>query len=171
MLATIALIIHKVCYTASKSGVYNKVLNGLQYNLILSLFYILQKKWCIAELKILVVLSCFIISLIVRNGHAAVIIAEFEPFRNAINSHFLCEAVGYVPGRCSRESFEQYSHPLLNITVYIMALCLRTVNLLFIINCRVLKENIQKVKLLQSVTSSSLKTKRKSSLTDLSQQV
>ena len=146
-------------------------INGLQPNLILSLFYILQKKRCIAELKIIVVLSCFIISLVVRNIHAAVNIAEFELFRNAIDSHFLCEAVGYVPGRCSRESFEQYSYPLLNITVYIMALSVRTVYLLFIINCRVLKEKILKMKLLQSVNASLLKSKAQGSFTDLSQRV
>ena len=122
---------------------------------ILLLLYMLQKKQCIAELKILVVFTCFVTFLIVLNSYGAVITAEFEPFKNAINSHFLCEAIGYVPGRCSREPFEQYSHPLLNITVYITALLVRAVYLVFIINCRVLNEKIQKVKLLRSVISSS----------------
>ena len=159
ILATIGWVIHKVWAALHQKMEYiTEFKNGHKSPMITSLFYILQRKQCTAEMKIVTVFTYFMIYLILINSYSALFTAEFEPLRNAINSHFLCEAVGYVPGRCSRESFEQYSHPLLNIAVYIGTMLLPVVHLLFIINCRVLKEKIEKLKVIQSLKSTSSKS-------------
>ena len=113
----------------------------------------LQQKERTAELKIMFVFVYFMVFLIVLNCREAVYSAQYNAFKNATNSYFLCEAVGYVPGKCSREVFEQYSYPLLNIVFYVTALLVPVVNLLFVINCRILKENIKQLKIVRSLKS------------------
>ena len=87
--------------------------------------------------------------------------AERESYMDAVDSYFLCEAVGHVKGRCNRESFEQYSHPLLEITRYISLTLLPIVILLYLINCESLKAKVKEmkvVKLLRSLSSNQAST-------------
>ena len=121
--------------------------------MFLFLFSWLQQRQRTAEVKIVLIFSYFMAYLVMLHIRIAVFVAEFESFQSATNSYFVCEAVGYVPGRCSRESFEQYSHPIIQISLYILTLLLPTTNLLFIINCRVLREKVAKLKIIQSLQS------------------
>ena len=118
----------------------------------------MQQKERTAELKIIFVSAYFMVFLIVINIREAVYIAEYENFQNATNNYFLCETAGYVPGKCSREALEQFTYPLLNIVFYITALFVPIVNLIFVINCRILKENVERLKIVQSLKSLSSKS-------------
>ena len=111
----------------------------------------LQRKGHIAEVKITIIFAYFLVFLLLVNSRGAVYIAEGGSFKDAANSYFLCEAVGYVQGKCSRESFEQYSYPLLDITFYITALFLPIVPLLHLINCRILKESIEQLTIVKII--------------------
>ena len=71
-----------------------------------------------AEVKISIIYTYFVVFLLIINSQEAVVFAKRESCRDAVDSYFLCEAVGHVEARCSQESFEQYSHPLLEITRY-----------------------------------------------------
>ena len=87
--------------------------------------------------------------------------AERESYMDAVDSYFICEAVGHVKGRCSREAFEQYSHPLLEIARYISVTLLPVVVLLYLINCSSLKVKVKKMKvvrLLRSIPSNQAST-------------
>ena len=72
-------------------------------------------------------------------------VAWREAFTNATNSHFLCEAVGHVPGRCSRETFERYSYvfSILNCVYYFLSVFVPVVNLVFVIKCRSLQDRVR----------------------------
>ena len=112
-----------------------------------------------AELKITIVYAYFMFltwSLLCLD---AVYAAEKEVLDNAITSYFLCEAVGHVPGKCSRETLEQYSHPLLNIAIYnILVLFIPIVNLVYVINCRSIREGITRFRIVWTLRSVSSRT-------------
>ena len=85
--------------------------------------------------------------------------AEKEALDGAISSYFLCEAVGHVPGRCSRETFERYSHRLLHILIYyILPFFIPVVNLVCVINCKSIKEGITWFTIVRRLKSESSKT-------------
>ena len=106
----------------------------------------LQKKNYVAEGKIMIIAVYFIIFLIVTLIKDAVYISGRAPFEDAMSSYFACEAVGYVPGKCDRESFEHILYPLLfaNIAFYITNLFMAAVVLLYLINCGCLIERFKK---------------------------
>ena len=110
----------------------------------------MQKQNYVAEGKIMIIAVYFIIFLVVTLCRDAVYISGRAPFEDAVNSYFACEAVGYVPGKCDRKSFEHFSYPLLcvNIAFYITNLFLPAVVLLYLINCRSLIERFKKQKML-----------------------
>ena len=62
---------------------------------------------------------------------------------SAIQAYFLCEAVGHVDGKCSRESFEKYLAPPLDALFYIATTFLPFVFLMFVIN---VEETLKRVK-------------------------
>ena len=112
-----------------------------------------------AELKITIVYTYFLLLTWSVLCLDAVYVAEQDVLEEAITSYFLCEAVGHVPGRCSRETLEQYSHPLLNIAIYnILSFFVPIVNLLFVINCRSIRESIKKLRIVQTLRSVSSRT-------------
>ena len=92
----------------------------------------------------------FIIFLVVTLSTDVVYISGRAQFQDAVNSYFACEAVGYVPGKCDRESFERILYPLLcaNMAFFITKLFLPAVVLLYLINCRSLTERFKKQKML-----------------------
>ena len=111
-----------------------------------------------AELKITIVYVYWMMLSWSLFALDAVYAAEKDVLEEAITSYFLCEAVGHVPGRCSRETFEQYSHPLLNIAIYnIPYVFIPIVNLVFVINCTAIRESTKRLSIvwrLKSVSSS-----------------
>ena len=83
----------------------------------------------------------------------AVTLAWKESFRNETNRYFLCEAVGHMPGRCNQDSLKKYSHTfsLMNCIYYTMTAIVPVVNLIFIINCRVVKEAVKGLKVAKAL--------------------
>ena len=118
----------------------------------------LQRRGQTAELKIMIVFAYFLMFLILVNCRDALYVAQRESFRDAVSNYFLCEAVGYVPGKCSREALEQFTYPPLSITFYAMAFLMPVVFLLFVINIRTLKEQVEKLPLIRSWKSQSSST-------------
>ena len=106
-----------------------------------------------AEVKITIIYTYFVIFTSIINSQEAVVFAERESYMDAVDSYFLCEAVGHVKGKCSRESFEKYSHPLLDIARYISLSLLPVVILLYLINCRSLKVKVKKMKVVRLLRS------------------
>lgn len=127
-------------------------------SLFLTTPFFWQRKAKTAEIKITIILGYLVVYLLFINSHEAVYLAQRAAFQDAVNSYFLCEAVGHVPGKCSRESFEQYIYPLLNIVFYVANLFLPIVMLLYLINCRILKEHLKKLKIIKTVLSLSSKS-------------
>ena len=99
----------------------------------------------------MIIVTYLVVFLVLLNIQDAVLIAEQDSLRDAVNLYFLCEAVGHVPGKCNRESFEQYSHPLLNIVFYVASFFLPAVMLLYLINCRLLKEKVERTKFIKTL--------------------
>ena len=118
----------------------------------------LQQKSFQAELKLVILLVYFTIFLLSVNTLLAIFLAEKDSFKNAVNDYILCEAVGYVSGKCSREEFEQYTHPILNTLFHIIYFLLPVVNLLFAINCRILKDRIEQMKVFKALKALSTTT-------------
>ena len=104
-------------------------------------------------MKITIIYAYFVVFLSIINSQEAVLFAEEDSYRNAVDSYFLCEAVGHVEGRCSRESFEQYSHPLLEIARYIALTLFPVVVLLYLINCKSLKTKLKEMKVIKVLRS------------------
>ena len=104
-------------------------------------------------MKITFIYAYFVVFLLIINSQKAVLLSERDSYRDAVNSYFLCEAVGYVPGRCSRETFEQYFHPLLSISREIINTFMPALLLLYLFNCNTLKENMKKMKVLKTLRS------------------
>ena len=126
----------------------------------LVLLHILQKRVYNADTKIIIVFAYLLIYLLVVNFRGAIIIAWRESFRSITKPYFLCEASGHVPGKCSREFLENYSFgiSIVNFLYYIMNAMTPVVHLIFVINCRVLRQRMEQLKitkLLKSLSSSS----------------
>ena len=118
-----------------------------------------------AEGKILIIAVYFVIFLVLVLVRDAVFGNGRAQFEDAVNSYFACEAVGFVPGKCSRESFEQILYPLLcvNIAFYLANLFLPAVILLYLVNCSkvakcIKKQKIKALKVLSTTPSSSSTT-------------
>ena len=107
-----------------------------------------------AEAKISFIYVYFVIFLSLGKTLHAILLSERDSYRDAVNSYFLCEAVGYVPGRCSRETFEQYSHPTLSILHTIMNFSSPFIMILYLINCRALKAKVKESKAMTALKSS-----------------
>ena len=63
----------------------------------------------------------------------------------AIQSYFLCEATGHMSGNCSRETFEMYSNEYQESVFLILLMLIPLVNLIFVVNCRQIKEQTQQL--------------------------
>ena len=128
-----------------------------------------QRKSCEAECKVIIFFIFLLVFLLALICQDAVIAAWNESYRNVTKSYFLCEAVGHVPERCSREPIEQYSHvfSLMNCIYYIMNASNPIIYLIFIINFRIAKEGFLRLKVVQSFKTSSTKSSQPSNLSDL----
>ena len=91
------------------------------------------------EKKILLFFIAFIFYGIVGTLYPTVFGANRKEFFTAIKEYFACEALGYVPGKCSRDEVEKYSRPYLIIIGYISNCLIPLLSLVFIVNVNRLK--------------------------------
>ena len=128
-----------------------------------------QRRSWEAEFKIIIFFSYLLVFLWAVVCRDAIILALQEPFREVIEDYFLCEAVGHVPGRCSREPIERYAYviSILNCIYYIMNSLYSVVYLMFVINFRIAKEGILKMKIIQSFKSTSTRSSQPSNPPEL----
>ena len=118
----------------------------------------MQKGKQAAEVKITIIYVYFVIFLLFKNGESAVSISQRDSYEDAVDSYFLCEAVGHVQAKCSREPFEQYSHPLLKIMSCMSVAFMPAAILLYLINCSNLKAKVKEMKAIKALRSLSSTT-------------
>ena len=53
----------------------------------------------------------FIVFAVFTLVHTGYVTATADKFTAALTDYFKCEALGHVPGKCSRSKFEQYHTP------------------------------------------------------------
>ena len=124
----------------------------------------MQRKSCEAEFKIIIFFSYLLVFSLVVFCRDAITLGLKESYRNLTKSYFLCEAVGHVPGRCSREPIEQYSYviSMMNCIYLMMNAFYPMIYLMFVINLRIVKESFLRMKVVQSFKTSSMKSSQPS---------
>ena len=61
---------------------------------------------------------------------------NYNKFTDGLAEYFFCEALGYVPGRCSRDVFEDYTNPYLDGFTLILILLIPVCMIIFVIGSR-----------------------------------
>lgn len=87
----------------------------------------------IAECKLLVILCYAVVLGVLGITHFGVLTATQEEYIAALEAYFSCELTG-IPNNCSRSSFQQYTHPSLLFSTYIIIGLIPAVNLTYVIN-------------------------------------
>lgn len=73
-----------------------------------------------AEKKIVMVIISFVIFGVYILGNTSGAVAKSNEFKAALTQYFECEALGHVPGKCDRGSFDKIHNPYLNAITYIL---------------------------------------------------
>ena len=102
----------------------------------------------------LVIVSSMVFSIytLVRYSNT---LAIADKLRTAFTDYFKCEALGYIPGRCSREPFERLDTPYVNALSYLLLGCMIPSILNFVIKWTMVTKGIRLIK--QKITFGSLK--------------
>ena len=117
----------------------------------------------VPEVKILILLSYFIISGIISLANFSVSINEVNPFLDDLFRYFACQLGGLNPDcEVIRQQFERHSKPELTTTTYVLTGLITWVYVLFAIQAQHVKKLVQRIlscyhgsaKLLTSKTSS-----------------
>ena len=77
-------------------------------------------KLSIAEKKILLVFTIFIIYGVFNVVHQSNTEAKYAEYQAALEEYFECEALGHVPGKCDRGTFENIYSPYMSATAYML---------------------------------------------------
>ena len=99
--------------------------------------------------KVVVIFAVFIVMTSVMLAKAGVTALFNDVLWSSIRTYFLCEAVGHVKGKCSRESFEKYLTPFLDALFYIVLASITVVYLMFVINLEETFTRIRKIVLIR----------------------
>ena len=92
-----------------------------------------------AEKKLLLVLSYYIIAGVSGLVYLAVFTVDIGMIRKTITGYFICEASGFVPGKCDRAQFEQFGAPWLQAITYLFIGSIPLVNVTFVMNFTAVK--------------------------------
>ena len=128
----------------------------------------LQKRKKAAEIKLVAIVAAYIIL-------AIFLLVDFEisflhelPREEAIQRYLWCEALGNVSNECSREMMESYANPYTDSIGHLVYMLIPIVGLIFVINCKQIKE---KVSLRLSRPSGTPTSKKSVSIASASTQV
>ena len=121
------------------------------------------------ERKILWFFFAFIFYGIVATLYATVLGTHTKEFVTALEQYFACEALGHVPGKCSRDEVEKYSWPYLTTIAFVSTCLIPVPSLVFVVNLNRLKnccgnEPISKNTRTKRSSISSMNNSHKSSL-------
>ena len=108
--------------------------------------------------KVLLILAYDMVLISVILARSGITTLFEDELWSSIRDHFLCEAVGHVEGKCSRESFERYLAPLLEGLFYIMAALFSVAYLLFVINLEQIFARVRKIVRIHSTKSTKLRS-------------
>ena len=95
--------------------------------------------------KLLVYLLYYITFVVVALILIGVGLSTATPVLNAVDQYFVCEAPGYVPGKCDEKSFQRFSYSFsepISVLVYMM---FPVVHLLFVVNLSSLQKRLQQM--------------------------
>ena len=73
-----------------------------------------------AERKIMLVIITFTVFGIFKLARVSNSIAKIDRLISALTDYFKCEALGHVPGKCSREQFERLATPYFSAISYLL---------------------------------------------------
>ena len=100
----------------------------------------------VPEVKILILLSYFIISGIISLANFSVSINEANPFLDDLFRYFACQLGGLNPDcEVIRQQFERHWKPKLNGTTYLLTGLIAWVYLLFAIQAQHVKKLVQRI--------------------------
>ena len=77
---------------------------------------------------------------VVTSVHTGYVTATADKFTTALTDYFKCEALGHVPGKCSRSKFEQYHTPLMSAIAYTLMGLIPLSFLNYVLKWRSIKE-------------------------------
>ena len=114
------------------------------------------KKNCLttAEMKIMLVIVTFMVFSIYTLVRYSNTLAIADKLRSAFTDYFKCEALGYVPGRCSREPFERLDTPYVNAISYLLLGFITLSILNFVIKWRMVTKAIRLIRQKSTIRSS-----------------
>ena len=107
-----------------------------------------------AEMKIMIVIGTFTVFSTYTLARYSNSIANTDKLLSALTDYFKCEALGHVPGRCSREPFERLENPYVNALSYLLLGCMILSILNFVIKWRMVTKGIRLLRQKSSFGSS-----------------
>ena len=88
--------------------------------------------------------------------HTGYVTATADKFTAALTDYFKCEALGHVPGKCSRSKFEQYHTPLMSAIAYTLMGLIPLSFLNYVLKWRSIKEvTVKSFHLLSTIRTTS----------------
>lgn len=72
--------------------------------------------------------------------YSTVLGTHTKEFVIALEQYFACEALGHVPGKCSRDDIEKYSWPYLTMIAFVSTCLIPVPSLVFVVNVNRLKK-------------------------------
>ena len=111
-------------------------------------------KISIAEKKLLFVFTYYIIFIAIALTYYSVTIRDYAYLIVEVEKYFMCEAFGYNPDDPCPKNYEQYTYTWLSTVTYLLMNFVPTINLIFVINVRVLKAQCLRRVGVYSVSSS-----------------
>ena len=99
-----------------------------------------------AEMKIMIIIGMFTVFSTYTLARYSNSIAHTDKLLSALTDYFKCEALGHVPGRCSREPFERLQIAYVNALSYLLlgGIILSILN--FVIKWKMVTKGIRLIK-------------------------
>ena len=125
----------------------------------------MKRRLSTAEKKILISMCSFIVFAIFTLVHTGYVTATADKFIAALTDYFKCEALGHIPGKCSRSKFEQYHTPLMSAIAYTLMGLIPLSFLNYVLKWRSIKEvTVKSLHLLSTkITTSKVSSSNKMS--------
>ena len=93
-------------------------------------------------MKLVVIVGAYIILTICLLVEVEVHLLDKPLREEAIQKYLWCEALGNMSNECSREMVDSYSNPYLDSIAHLVFMLIPAVGLIFVINCKGLKEKV-----------------------------
>ena len=97
----------------------------------------------IVEKKLLIILSYYVLFGIVGLVTSGLLLSNLSHVLfQSIVTHFACEALGFIPGKCDRSLFEQKSFSYLRTVTFVFYAFIPIVSLVFVIDTKKIRRQV-----------------------------